>query len=236
MKSIAALDPQEQHPSAILANVMLKNSTLRQGLQRHPHVILDDDEWEQLVELDDTIPQGFLGTQRGWSAWVMHGKALVIERRFEGKLTHRYEGQLTLASAKSKKGRKRGRYVLVNAHKFPDWLLDILRNLMHIPEPKKDGRVYLHRVLAALWFGRNLNPKGQKALQVHHRNEDTRDNRLENLVPLTEAEHARLHVDFRWGMDAYNDDGIVGSVPCKLTEADFLWLHGFLAGRGAAAA
>lgn len=219
----------EQQPTAVLAHVTPKASMPHQGLQRHPHVLLDDDEWEQLVELDDTIPQGFLGTQRGWSAWVMHGNVLVIERRFEGKVTHRYQGRLTLASAKAKKGRKRGRYVLIDSHTFPDWLRDILRNLMYIPEGKKDGRVYAHRVLVALWTGKNLNPKDQKALQVHHRNEDPRDNRLENLVPLTEAEHAQLHVDYRWGMNAYNEDGVVGSETCKLTEADFVWLEQFLA-------
>lgn len=234
MNIIPAPAAQEQRPLDVLALVTPKASASAQGIQRHPQVILDDDEWEQLVELDGTIPQGFLGTRRSWSAWVTHGNVLVIERRFEGKLTHRYEAQLTLASAKAKKGRKRGRYVLVNAHKFPGWLLDILRNLMHIPEPRKDGRVYLHRVLAALWFGRILNPKSQKALQVHHRNEDTRDNRLDNLLVVTEAEHAKYHDDFRPEIAAYNEDGILVSETCKWSEADFIWLHQFLAEQDAA--
>ncbi|MNL72394.1 hypothetical protein D3C87_1976970 [compost metagenome] len=67
-------------------------------------------------------------------------------------------------------------------------------------------------MLAALWLARSLNPYGKfKPLQVHHLNELVKDNRLFNLLVVTEAEHALFHDDFRVGMGAYNDLGVVGT-------------------------
>jgi len=56
------------------------------------------------------------------------------------------------------------------------------------PEAGKNGLAYEHRVV---WHDANGPiPPGH---DVHHDNEDRADNRLENLVLLTKAEHTRLH-------------------------------------------
>lgn len=46
-----------------------------------------------------------------------------------------------------------------------------------------------HRYLMEQYLGRTLT----SSEVVHHRNENKRDNRLENLQVMTRAEHARLH-------------------------------------------
>lgn len=67
-------------------------------------------------------------------------------------------------------------------------------------EAKAYGLAYSHRVVYALANG--LDPIWSHELianDIHHRNEDARDNRLANLVLLTPYEHRILHRDLRYG-------------------------------------
>jgi len=56
------------------------------------------------------------------------------------------------------------------------------------PLARADGYVFVHRQVA--WDAGLLT---DPALEVHHRNEDKADNRLDNLEILTKSEHARRH-------------------------------------------
>jgi len=56
----------------------------------------------------------------------------------------------------------------------------------------KNGRTYYkHRLVVEAALGRDLDPRREK---VHHKNEDTLDNRLENLEVTTPKEHSRHHM------------------------------------------
>lgn len=221
-------------------------------IKPQPHAGIVSDEWDE--NIDGGHSYGYLGEARGFRAVIVQvlGEKNQVETYldFEGVLpdgTVAYHRQaITLKTHQAKKGLKRGRYVMLDSRYFPKWLLAELRPLMHIPDAKcRDRRVYLHRVLAALWFGRKLNPNGRvKPLQVHHLNELVKDNRLLNLLALTEAEHAQFHDNYRWGMSDFNDLGVVGS-PAEVaaedaaeglgcTEEDFAELHQLLAWAAAA--
>lgn len=52
------------------------------------------------------------------------------------------------------------------------------------------GYIYLHRVVMEQHLGRLLT----KDEIVHHRNENTMDNRLENLELTTQSKHAKYHI------------------------------------------
>lgn len=60
------------------------------------------------------------------------------------------------------------------------------------PLARADGYVHEHRLV--VWDAGLLT---EPSLQVHHRNGDKQDNRIENLQVLTAAEHSRLHWDER---------------------------------------
>lgn len=55
---------------------------------------------------------------------------------------------------------------------------------------RKVGQRHEHRTVAEQKLGRSLQP-GEI---VHHRDEDKRNNRPDNLEVMTQAEHARLHL------------------------------------------
>lgn len=56
------------------------------------------------------------------------------------------------------------------------------------PLSDRNGWTYLHRLI--WWAAGRTVPSGYV---LHHKNEDKRDNRLENLEAITRAEHNRLH-------------------------------------------
>lgn len=63
----------------------------------------------------------------------------------------------------------------------------------------KDGhRIAEHRAVMAEYLGRDLLPDED----VHHKNGDTSDNRLENLQLCSHAEHSRIHLSFRVGQSS----------------------------------
>lgn len=79
------------------------------------------------------------------------------------------------------------------------------------PLADKRGRVLEHRYIA--WEAGLFD---DPALEVHHRNGDKLDNRLENLEVLTTAEHASRHARERgitnqWGHFPAKDHGTVGA-------------------------
>jgi hypothetical protein len=55
---------------------------------------------------------------------------------------------------------------------------------------KNKKYIYKHVVVLENSIGRLINPKEE---EVHHKNEDPRDNRLSNLILCSKADHARGH-------------------------------------------
>lgn len=89
------------------------------------------------------------------------------------------------------------------------------------------GRVYReHRLIAEEILGRPL----RRDEYVHHINEDTKDNRPENLCVVSPAQHRRIHTMLRvaylhgWvpegGWDQYDDNPDL-PLPADPTSADF---------------
>lgn len=62
------------------------------------------------------------------------------------------------------------------------------------PKANTFGFVQQHRLVVERSMGKFL----AHGLQVHHRNEDKTDNRLENLEVLTRSEHMKKHRQMRW--------------------------------------
>ena len=58
----------------------------------------------------------------------------------------------------------------------------------------KDGYVMEHILIAEKHIGRQLTENEE----VHHKNKIRNDNRIENLMVMTKAEHARLHCKEKW--------------------------------------
>lgn len=78
------------------------------------------------------------------------------------------------------------------------------------PLASTDGNAFEHRIV--LYNAGVAVPEGY---DVHHRNGDKLDNRLENLEVLTRAEHALRHLNERgWVTNQY------GSFPLKAVSAE----------------
>jgi hypothetical protein len=71
-----------------------------------------------------------------------------------------------------------------------------------------DGWDYEHRVVMSTHIGRSL----QTHEHVHHRNDIRTDNRIENLVVVSNAEHRRLHRITQWSKT------VLACINCGKTE------------------
>lgn len=63
------------------------------------------------------------------------------------------------------------------------------------PYRRKMNKGKLDREHRVIW--EQVRGRISPGLVVHHKNEDRRDNRIQNLELLTKAEHARLHIKLR---------------------------------------
>ena|SRR3990167_1259370 len=90
------------------------------------------------------------------------------------------------------KARKNGKFAGKNN---PNWRGGISRSskyktiIFYKNSPPYRMRIREHRLIMENYIGRNLKDKEI----VHHKNGDTRDNRIENLKILSNSEHSRLH-------------------------------------------
>lgn len=73
------------------------------------------------------------------------------------------------------------------------------------PFADSDGYVPQHRLVMEEAIGRYINPR---EFDVHHKDEDVKNNKLSNLQLLTKAEHRRIHAGWQY-------DGKKWSKPCK---------------------
>jgi DNA-directed RNA polymerase subunit RPC12/RpoP len=146
-----------------------------------------------------------LGTQYGWHKCIWHaciecGKERWVMLKKEQPQSQRCNTckpkhllrTRTLNYGKDHYRWKGGRVVMTNG--YIELWLD--KSSLFFPMAGKDGYVYEHRLVMAQHLGRCL----EHGEEVHHRNKDKHDNRLENLELLSKRDHAFRHQDVNYLM------------------------------------
>ncbi|HEY9899628.1 MAG TPA: hypothetical protein V6D00_10645 [Pantanalinema sp.] len=162
-------------------------------------ILWTPEQWEAfLVSKDLDVPVGYLGEFNDWRAETFregYDLYLVLETCVS---THR----LKMGTLKG----DRGRYLYITSAEIlrafqtgdglPTLVLDWIRSLVYFADV--DGRLGIHRLLAALWCHACMNPQGKHQgrpddIDSHHINRVSLDNRLVNNLPVTVAQHSVIH-------------------------------------------
>lgn len=159
------------------------NALTKFGVKRRPHSsqfpLLNDKEWlrqkYETEQLSTVQIAELVGSTVGNVGSHLRSAGIPLRNPKEG-LRVRFEGGRSGEQAANWKGGRRetGKYIIVYAPEHPR---------------ARAGAMFEHVLVAEQKIGRFIRP-GEV---VHHVNEDTHDNRPENLEVLTRSEHVKTH-------------------------------------------